>query len=561
MPTVVEEGVRYYPITYLSEKVLKRSKLITNTNLTQYKKYIKEFNIKYGEKNIQKTKCISEEGLKNSLLLIRVGWHTISKRRKLNVLLEYLGLETVTEREFLIRELLESELNKHNEYVKDIIKDFINNYKNKIKYQLCIKCDKYYPLHKKFFNYFKESNSYDKTCNECRGEKISTKNNINSKGKIIGDKVAGLMYRKYGEEGYKEFKENGVVRVYFDYIRRGEKLPNEIYDRENYLEIIKYLFDNEFISKDNISLRLLKEDFGLRKIDDFLKLKDIYGFLFGDDFYLYPWKYKSFDYKGIELTYELACKIFDNYLVENNIIIKDIFNFKYTLHIEKCRLTKYRDNILEFIVKCNKELYPGYMFKTPSSNYYKNKERRIFDLKYLIEKDLQIPIEKIPLYLTIGTIRKKSSSLYLVLKKYYNNLFEWVDEIYPDKFIEADFIINPYRNEFQSNDELIIDDVLRNNFNNVIYNRKNSAIEIKINEMTPDWFVFLDTNVWIVEYFGNYSNRKYNNKRIEEYRKRTKNKIKKYKGMSGYKHVFLFPKDLENDMKILYKKLELVKDR
>lgn len=248
--------------------------------------------------------------------------------------------------------------------------------------------------------------------------------------------------------------------------------------------------------------------------------------------------------------------------MEFNIKINNIFDFKYSEIICKCGIADKIKDVLGFVVKYYNHQYAGYKFKTVPVNYYKNKINRNFDMKFLIEQDMKLDINKIPLYITKMTLQRNARSLYNVLysKKYYDNLFEWINECYPDKFTENDFVINPYRDEFDSDDELKIDRILHNNFNNIIYNQRNKDRTIKIYGMIPDWLIFTDKNCWLVEYFGLYIDKNNsNNKRINDYKIKTDNKIKKYEKLDGYKNLFIFPEDLNNNFEGLEIKLKEIK--
>lgn len=139
-------------------------------------------------------------------------------------------------------------------------------------------------------------------------------------------------------------------------------------------------------------------------------------------------------------------------------------------------------------------------------------------------------------------INNKEGVLYS--KKYYANLWQWINEIYP------------YRDEFDSDDEMYIDKVLHNNFKNIIYNQRNTERTIEIKGMIPDWILFTNNNCWLIEYFGLYVNKNTDNKRICEYKVRADKKIIKYKNLKGYKSLFLYPEDLENNFEKLNIKLK-----
>lgn len=81
--------------------------------------------------------------------------------------------------------------------------------------------------------------------------------------------------------------------------------------------------------------------------------------------------------------------------------------------------------------------------------------------------------------------------------------------------------------------------------------------EIGLDDKILDWFVFTDKGCHVVEYFGLYVERE-GSSRIDDYRKRTDNKLEKYKELNGYKFMFLYPNDLKNNFEGVYKKLETI---
>jgi len=203
--------------------------------------------------------------------------------------------------------------------------------------------------------------------------------------------------------------------------------------------------------------------------------------------------------------------------------------------------------------------YSAYKFNIVGNKYWDLQENRIKALKYLIEEDMKIPIEKIPLYLTLENLRKHSNTMRHILKKYYNNnLWLWVNEVYPGKFIEEDFNITVIRNIFDSAEEHIIHDILISKFKNVIYNQRNTKNTITIAGMQPDWFVFTDNGVWVIEYFGIDVDYGEYNKRISDYKKKMLSKIEKYKKLEWLGKIYIYPKDLKENFKGLKEKLKSI---
>jgi hypothetical protein len=108
-------------------------------------------------------------------------------------------------------------------------------------------------------------------------------------------------------------------------------------------------------------------------------------------------------------------------------------------------------------------------------------------------------------------------------------------------------------------EEQLIDKILRSNFKNVVYNNRESDNVVTLLHMQPDWFIFTDKDIYIVEYFGIApTNNKYN-KRISDYIDRTKEKIEKYKELPYGKKIYLYPEDIKGEAKGFYEKISIVK--
>jgi hypothetical protein len=175
---------------------------------------------------------------------------------------------------------------------------------------------------------------------------------------------------------------------------------------------------------------------------------------------------------------------------------------------------------------------------------------------------LQIPLEKIPLYITLNVLGQKARTLYNLIynKRFHNSLFEWINDIYPGKFIESDFHIGVIRNKFDSVEEEQIYNLLKDEFDNVIYNKRNTDNTVKFCGMIPDYLVFNDKECIICEYFGLYvPDKAGNNKRINDYIKKTDNKIEKYNNV-GYKKIFMYPDDIKDDMRGVKEKINIFKN-
>ncbi|MGG3890342.1 hypothetical protein [Metabacillus fastidiosus] len=549
IPIIEHDDKAYYPISYISKKILlRKGNIILKSNYEEYKEYVNVFQLDYtfAEGGIQNVKCISEEGLKKVLTKSKIDRLTMEQRSSMNILLEYLQMGKINEEEQFIVKLNKDKLKEYSLFLRDAIEDILNTNPN-IKFQRCSKCNIYYPLHGNFYrknlNSSKEFDTYCRDCN--RWDENRSRDYIRR-----NDNYISKINFKYGEAVYKIFRKHDVLGIYSFYRDNLKSVPPMIKNKKDYIEIIKYLINKNKINLYDLNIKEINDDHGLQCIHKVLNLHDVYSALIGEDYYLKPWKFNSFIFKYIELNFEIANKVFGNYLKEFNIEAHDVLNIKYYDICQKAKIGNLTNgDILYFAVQYNNFKFAGYKYKIRTTNYYKNESNVIFDLKWLIENDLKVEESKVPLYLTKNVLQKKSQPLYhhIVTNK-NGSIFEWVDKIYPNKFIEADFEINAYRNEFDSDTESFIHELLKSKFNNVVYNQKHSEKTITLDGMIPDWFVFTENGVWIVEYFGMYIERqKDTSSRINDYIDRTHEKIEKYKKMKNYNCIFLYRDDIDDD--------------
>jgi hypothetical protein len=422
----------------------------------------------------------------------------------------------------------------------------------------CSKCNKYFPYTETFFRKNEHSSKELYTvCKECQKY-----DNNGSKTYIKhSNKEYYNVYRKYGEEVYLMYKNHETVKIYEHYIATNKKgFPKTIYNKTDALDIIKYYYKNKQLNDEEIEVGIITKKLNIPLYAIGVSVEDIYLSVYGENYRLYPWKCNV---KLYNLSQEEAVYIVKNYIKENNIIIDDLYNFKYLDIINACHLKRIsNEDLLGFVMLLYDNKYPAYKFNISSKNYWEDKQNRDVALKYYIEEDLKIPIEKIPLYLTKYRLRQTAGTLYNLLyaHNYYKNLFEWIEEIYPGKFIESDFNINHIRNEFGSLEEGYIHDLLKLKFKNIIYNAIHNENTIKVKGMIPDWIILTDNNCWLIEYFGLYETRGYGiNTRQTEYIDKANKKIEKYKQIKGYKSLFLYPEDLSDDFKGLKEKIKVIK--
>jgi len=564
IPVIKESEVIYYPISYMGSKVL--LKILTGNQLIKngYGEYIKELNINYGEDTggLQNTYCISENGLRVILKNSKVGRLKVEQKRAMNKVLEYLDMETIIEDERFIKtiNINKNKILEYSEYTQDCINDVLQEDTNII-WQKCGKCNNYYPYHVNFFGENPHAgHEYPlyTNCRDCKWTEGRSRDWIR-----LNDKLLSSIYRICGIDTYRLYKNNNIIGIYKDWIEKQyyNKLPKIINNKESLLVIIKYLYEIGKITVDNLIIKNIAKKYKLYSLEQKVKSNEIYQYLFNDDPINYPWKYPHFLLPQ-DMKFNQYKKIFNNYMEINNIKIDSIYDFDYYNICKKCRLVSYMNSdLLGFVMKYYDNKYSAYKFKIKSVNYWKDKNNRIQALKYLIEEDMKTPIEKVPLYLTLTTIRKipNNDTLYHLLRKYYkSNLWEWVNEVYPNKFVEEDFNIGVIRNVFDSAEEHTIHDILYGKFKNVLYNQRNTKNTIRISGMEPDWFIFTDNGVWVIEYFGISMNNKDYNTRVTFYKKKTLKKIGKYEGMKWLGKVYIYPEDLKDNFKGLEEKLKLI---
>ena len=564
LPEIKYKDNIYYPLTYIFEKVLLKNKQsVITLKKRGYEEYLIQFKVNFDFSNggVHNTYCISKVGLTELLKISNIGGLTVEQKKGMNYILNYFELDLIDEKPRYLDNVDYKNNNTYDEFEKDCIKETLK-LDNSLQWQWCKDCGKYYPLNTIFFTLTNQDKNFYTMCKNC----------------LINDNKQHFRHPKYEVKTIEEInniemiksylpsydRDYDVISIYEDYLDSNRShFPSKIRNKEDYILILKYLYSKGQINENELSNEYLLKIHKLKGISAYISIKDIYKLLYDDMPENYPWRYKTYRYKSPN-DISVAVKVFSNYLGDNNIIINDVYTFDYKTHIKNAKLGKkyYNGDVLDFVMRFYNYKLPAYKFKIISTNYWKDKNNRCVALKYLMEEDMRLDIEKIPLYLTITSIRSiGTTTMYNVLKNYYNNLYEWVNEIYPGTFDPKDFDINYMRNEFDSIDEQTINDILKSNFDNVLYNPKHNEQTIKLLGKIPDWFVFTTAGVIIVEYFGLWAKKRgMYNSRTRDYIISSKDKIEKYKTLQGYKFLYIFPEDLENNYKGLHDKINDIKN-
>lgn len=563
LPEIRYNKRAFYPLTYVYDKILLKGK--QNVSLLKERGYENDlvqlkvdFNFNNG--GTHNTYCITIDGLIRLLKSSNIGGLTVDQKKGMNLLLEYLGQDLIDEEPRFLDDFEYESVGTYDEFEKDCIRETLK-LDNDLIWQRCKNCGKYYPLHSNFFALNNRDKNYSTLCKNC----LISDGKQHFKHPVYEAKTTDEINSiKTLQSEYPFYNKNyDVIGIYNEYLIGGQNsFPEKIKNKEDLILILRYLHSAGCIDKDNLNYEYLIHNHKLKSISSYLKLQEIYKSLYGDHPIQHPWQYKHFKLKSPD--FKTAIKLFDTYLKDNNIIIESIYDFNYREHLKNAKLGKkyYNDSALDFIVRFYNNKYPAYRFKTKSINYWKIKENRDRALRFLIEEDMKLEIEKIPLYLTITSIRNiGTTTMYSVLKNYYNSLYDWVNEVYPNVFDPKDFDINYMRNEFDSIDEQTIHDILKENFSNVLYNPKHTENTITLVGKIPDWLVFTETGCIVVEYFGMWvKERGMYNSRTRDYIIRSKDKIEKYKTLEGYKFLYIYPEDLNNNYNGLYEKIEDIKN-
>jgi len=555
IPLICFEGDKYLPISYVAKKLLLREQASDTIMKNADKKFLLKLNVDYGRitggNNKQNSNCIetNELGriLSNNTQAVRLS---LKQRQSQNKLHEYLGVALLYEVEYDTKQFKLDEIVNYDKATIMVINQALTE-NPIVSGKRCSKCMRNYPLTDVFFY-----NNMDTQCIRCRqGKNYKFKSN---------DDYFNYLVRNDAEEYIEFHLKQDVLGMYIGYLKKDfKRLPKWMYTMENFTLIIKDLHARKAVNESNLNHELLQNKlrldylkYGVSKIDD------VYRILFGDNFFYENWKYPSYTIGSQSITPEIAKINFDNYLREYNIVINNPFDFDYQKIIVKSGIRSVErqlGGLCGFFVYYWDGKYAGYQFRN-IGNYYKwNRNNVLSDLRFLVENDMKVQIEKIPLYVTKSSLRSIAPSLwnYIVNNK-NGNIYEWFNELYPDQFDETDFEIGRYRNNFDSIEEEQVDGVLRENLKNVIYNYNNSDQVVSLKGKRPDWFVLSENGVWIIEYLGMYIESQKNNEIISSYIESTHEKMKLYEELKSYSTIYLYPSDLKNGFEGVKNKIKII---
>lgn len=560
VPLVHIEGKEYLPCSYIEKNLMLGQKnagsIINKTDKESIIKVEIDFSVITGGINVQPSNCIEVSALafvlENRTQPVRLS---VEQRRSQNRLHRYLGITEMPEIKYEVGRFKFKDKRKYDECVKVSIQFALDENPN-VEGKVCSSCLTLYPYTDDFFIH--ENEKLGTHCHRCK------KRNKEYKFKT-SDKYVNYLLNQNQPKCVKYHIDQDVESLYEVYYKgKINNLPEWTYTEENFLRIIQYCYSKGYVNESNLNRDFLINNLRINynNFSEGLNLTLIYQYLFGKEFYYEKWKYPKFQFKEIELTSDISLRIFQNYLDHHDIIIHNPIEFDYQEIIDKCQIknmVKTFGGLCGFFVAYWNGNYAGYQFRNIGNYYSLNRNNVLSDLRFLVEKDMKLQIEKIPLYVTKQSLRNSANSLWRYIVNMRNgNLFEWFNELYPNQFDETDFEIGRYRNNFDSAEEEQIDGVLRECLTNVIYNYNNSDQVVSLKGKRPDWFVLSESGVWIIEYLGMYIESQINNPIISSYIDSTHEKMKLYTELKSYSTIYLYPSDLLNGFEGVKNKIAVI---
>ena len=549
IPVYEEDGVEWYPVSFISQKVLDRQKLTSTELMRKYGEYLSKKGIIYkGQCSYIEANCLNYDGFNLWVNNMHIGRMNKIQKVEYNKMCDVFKVgRKVEEREIYLDKLDGYDFDKYDEYTKDCHDSILGEFD---RYKLCTTCQTYYPNTSNFFDTNEKiKDGLFRMCKHCSG---------NHSAFLHDDYGVSYVYKTFGVDKYLQLKSIGKMEF-----MKSNMIYIKYFDNKEYeLEMIKHLKNNNLIERYSIAgikctLRSLCRPKNFKKVNFKNNLTEIYEYIFSDEDRLKPYLANYVNTSIFNYSNKDVKDIFWNYVDYKNIKIKDIFDYDYIKPLveSKATIAKSKDR-LETIVMLYDHKYPAYKFKQSSVNYWSLVENRISEMKMLIGDMNMENIDKLPLYLTKNKLNSISNTMTNVLKVHYSNeLFDWINDCYPDKFKPEEFNIWYRRDEFDSIEEEQVHGVLKDKFKNkLLYNSGDSSNRLTIDRSQPDWIVF-DIKPIIIEYFGLYNLKNMKSKRVSDYVRRSDIKIEKYTSLEHYDSIFIFPEDLKNNFDGVRKKI------
>ena len=350
--------------------------------------------------------------------------------------------------------------------------------------------------------------------------------------------------------------------------------------------MVEDLIINNKLSSYNDVVNLIRKDFIQYNISGILYNKSIIEVL---DFYLFRKTGEKidmqyyitkgfFDYKNID-----DLKIIIKWVLEEksnwdgkdiewlrNNFHKNLFHNNGVSNIDRY-LTKNKnieDNSLFTLLKITYPELDLYAWELPivPTGFWHDKNNTNLALKQLIENRLNLNINDIPKVINNRYFDFYYTKFCFPLKKIYEgNIFNWINEIYPNIFTPRDFgyIECLDGTLVKSFSEQLIHNYLFNTYSNFkyIHNTKENNGYYKNNNYFPDWII---SEKYIIEYLGMFrkDKEKIKSKILLDYHNKTIDKIKFSNDNDSHKYefIFIYEQDLLQDLKGLKEKLKIIEN-
>ena len=270
----------------------------------------------------------------------------------------------------------------------------------------------------------------------------------------IKNKLTLNILRKYG------------INIYYlyEYFNNIYDLINEIYSNRFKPWELKNASLDEFWTKETIieatkwmieeKLQWTEEDIKNNLIIDILRKYGInvyYFYKYYDSLYdlvndVYPNKFKSWELRNVSSNFWTKETIIEatKWMIEEKLqwTEEDIKN-KLTLNVLKkykinsCYFYKYFNSIYDLVNEIYPNRFKPWEMKNVPNNFW-TKELFLEATKWMIEEKLQWDDEDIKNNLSLNTF--KEYGLYsMIVKKYKNNVYNAINEVYPGRFHRDDF--------------------------------------------------------------------------------------------------------------------------
>lgn len=373
----------------------------------------------------------------------------------------------------------------------------------------CKECLNVLPVHEVFFLKEKRiKDGYENKCRKCRRGSFLI--GQDSKGRVKIDKSIPKKFKTI-EDQYEHFMNTNTLSCLSFVL-------------DHHLYIFKYIID-----KENIKIT------ELNKLDrDWFKEKRLYspllkiykGIVYSFVNAAYPNTFKPWDFITVGRQY---WQNKENRLFALNWLVNKALEDKVINRIEDipCSINGeyFRDNSLgglldnhykSIVFFAFNELYPDkfyiWQYNNLPGGFYEVKENRINSMKELVEKYLKLNIKDIPKVFSYEYFNLSYTDKYLIkfkhmLDRHYNSVYEFINEVYPNTFKESEF---PYKNHYITLDNIKVrsepERMIHHLFMSMKINYRYGDCVGKINinnvNVLPDWYIFSNGKIVLVEYYG-----------------------------------------------------------